>query len=114
MKSKHKLFFLLLLFANVGFAKQSKQVSSTQINEKTSQTSVTKKAVPENVAVTVPEGKKGLNAVNVRTAKQTESSVKGRSTSPPASGSTLNTGQDKHAINTKGTGATRDGSGKDK
>ena len=110
MKNKLKLLLLLILVVNQGFAQQRAQASSTPANETSSKTGVSKKAAPKDVAPSVPEGKKGLNAVNVRTAKQSESSVKGQSSSPPvpAPGSKGNTEQDKHAINTKGTGATRD------
>jgi hypothetical protein len=84
MKNKLKLTLLVILFANLGFAQQNaipakgslKQASTI---EKTGSTGDAAKGESFDVA----EGKKGLNAVNVKKVKEgTDISQNGRTTKP--------------------------------
>jgi len=140
MNDIFKITIVLLLMANAGFTQQNKLV--TQLPEKGTLQQSNNLAKATNMAVQsdsktfdVAEGKKGLNAVNVKQAKQTGSiNENGRTTKPSgqdmgnryppqkanvkatksiitnSSGvdSTTTNMQTKHAINTKGSGATRD------
>lgn len=129
MKSKIVISIGLIMATTLCFAQHSKPIAELPAKGTLIQTS------PNGAAATVAEGKKGLNAVNVKQAKQAGSvNENGRTTNangkhdenpfPPKStntkatkypcmnpseaDSTSNVLQTKHAINTKGTGATRD------
>ena len=138
-----KMAIVLLLLANTGFAQQNKLVTQlpekgtlqqSSNSDKTTDATI-KNDSPPTKTFDVAEGKKGLNAVNVKLARQAGSvNENGRTTkpngqddgnpfqakntnvkasksiSPNSSGvdSTTTNLQTKHAINTKGTGATRD------
>lgn len=137
-----KMTVVLLLMANTGFTQQNKLV--TQLPEKGTLLQSSNLAKTTDVAVQrdssttktfdFAEGKKGLNAVNVKLARQAGSINENSRTTkpngqddgnsfPPKStnqketrypcinpslvDSTNNNLQNKHAINTKGTSATR-------
>jgi hypothetical protein len=103
MKNKFRIAALFFLMANFGFAQSSKQVSVLPEKDISTQTITTKSGstgdVAKGEAVTVTEGKKGLNAVNVKRSKQSEVRANTKT-----SGSVGNVEESKHAINTKGTG----------
>jgi hypothetical protein len=132
-----KMTVALLLIANTGFAQQNKLV--TKLPEKGNIQQSNSLAVHSDSSRTktfdVAEGKKGLNAVNVKLARQAgfinengrtakpngqddgnpfppkstnAKATKSISTNSSGVDSTTTNLQTKHAINTKGTGATRD------
>lgn len=113
------LFMLLTIFciaqSGVSLAGETTKgtLKQNDNSEKTAATAVESDS-PTVKSFDVAEGKKGLNAVNVRNAKQTANSTNTQNTSPPESGTASSPVETKYAINTKGTGATRDGAGKDK
>jgi len=119
MKNKFRITALFFLLASFGFAQSSQQVAVLPQKNTSPQTKTTQSGstgdVAKGEAVTVTEGKKGLNAVNVKRSKQSETRANtltaGSLELDPLTGTASET---KHAINTKGTGATRDGAGKDK
>ena len=138
-----KMAIVLLLLANTGFAQQNKLVTQlpekgtlqqSSNSDKTTDATI-KNDSPPTKTFDVAEGKKGLNAVNVKLARQAGSvNENGRTAKPngqddgnpfPSKSnnsketkypcmnpslvdSTTTNIQTKHAINTKGTGATRD------
>jgi len=116
MKTKLSLAVLTLLLAIVCTAQSG--VSSTgeplKGSAKQNDTSgkIAETAVKSDLQAVksfdVAEGKKGLNAVNVSRSKQSEVRANAKTAVAPESGSTGNIPESKHAINTKGTGATRD------
>jgi len=111
MKFTFGLTTLLFLLVQVGFAQSGTQVSiPTKANS--TQPIATKSGATGDIAkgeaVTATEGKKGLNAVNVKRSKQSEVKANTKTAVLPESSSTGNIPESKHAINTKGTGATRD------
>jgi len=133
MKNKILISICLLAFSTLCFAQQSKPVAELPAKGALMQTT-TNEHVLSGDASTVTEGKKGLNAVNVKQAKQAGIQTEvGRTIrtngqddgnpvpyknasakvtkyacmNPSLADSTSNTLQTKHAINTKGTGATR-------
>jgi hypothetical protein len=112
MKNKFKIVVFLLLMANSVFAQSTSKVSTLPVESATGQVQTTKSGstgdVAKGEAVTATEGKKGLNAVNVERSKQSEVRANTKTAVSPESGSTGNIPESKHAINTKGTGATRD------
>jgi hypothetical protein len=111
-----KITVVLLLFANTGFTQQNKLV--TKLPEKgtlqqSSNLNKTTDVVVLNDSTTkktfdVAEGKKGLNAVNVKRSKQSEVRANAKTAVSPETDSATDATETKHAINTKGTGATRD------
>lgn len=111
MKNKIMISICLMLVSTFCFAQKSKPVAELPAKGTLQQTSVSEKSVTDDTAkdkaAAVTEGKKGLNAVNVKHAKQAEPNATAQPASPPESGSTGNIPETKHAINTKGTGATR-------
>ena len=132
-----KMTVVLLLMANAGFTQQNKLV--TKLPDKgtlqQSNSLVVNSDSSRTKTFDVAEGKKGLNAVNVKQARQAGSiNENGRTAKPnglddgnpfpPKSNNSKETKypcmnpslvdsittnmQTKHAINTKGSGATRD------
>ena len=112
MKNEFRITVFLILMTSLGFAQTGTKVSTLPAESNKTQTNPTKSVSTGNVAkgeaVTATEGKKGLNAVNVKTAKATETSTNGKTSDTKETGSAVSTTDTKHAINTKGTGATRD------
>lgn len=112
------LFMLLTIFciAQSGVTLTGEPTKGTLKQNDNSEKTATavKSDSPTVKSFDVAEGKKGLNAVNVCNARQAASSTNTQNTSPPESGTASSPMETKHAINTKGTGATRDGAGKDK
>ena len=104
MKNKIVISIGLLLATTLCFAQQSKPITELPAKGTLMQTSTTEK-VSTGDAATVTEGKKGLNAVNVKRSKQSEPRANGQTAGPPTAGSAEITQDSKHAINTKGTGA---------
>ncbi|MBA4409181.1 MAG: hypothetical protein Q8S54_04780 [Bacteroidota bacterium] len=113
MKNKFKTTVWLILVATLGYAQQNTKVSTLPAKGTLMQTGTSKESstgdVAKGEALTATEGKKGLNAVNVRQAAKTDGRVSGSandySKNKQESGSTGNIQESKHAINTKGTGA---------
>lgn len=116
MKNVLKMGLLLILLTNVGFAQQNELIPKLPEKDTLQQKHNSDKAADTTVqndlpimnSVEVAGGKKGLNAVNVRQTKQAGNNANSQIVSPPEKGSTTVLQQSKHAIITKGTGATRD------
>lgn len=125
MKNRIVILIGLLMITTLCFSQQSKPIAELPVKETLIQSN------PNGAATAVTEGKKGLNAVNV---KQTESmnenvrtirqnaqddgnpfppkstntkATKYTCMNPELADSESNALQTKHAINTKGTDATR-------
>ena len=100
MKTKLRITVFLLLLVTLGYAQQNTSITKLPDKGTLQQNNTTDKVTapavkpdsPNTKTFDVAEGKKGLNAVNVRKAVNQEKPT-------PTSD---------HAINTKGTGATRD------
>ncbi|MEI8112424.1 MAG: hypothetical protein WCI54_02280 [Bacteroidia bacterium] len=112
MKLKFGFTSLLFLLVHAGFTQSGTQVSTLPAKANPTQTSSTKSGstgdIAKGEAVTETEGKKGLNAVNVKRSKQSEVRANTKTANSTEAGSSGNIPESKHAINTKGTGATRD------
>lgn len=129
MKNRILISIGLLMVTTLCFAQQSKPIAELPAKGTLIQTS------PNEAATVVAEGKKGLNAVNAKQAKQAGSvsenggtirpndqddgnpfppkSTKTKATkypcmNPSEADSASNSPQTKHSINTKETSATRD------
>lgn len=129
MKNRILISIGLLMVTTLCFAQQSKPIAELPAKGTLIKTS------PNGATTTVSEGKKGLNAVNVKQAKQAGSvSENGRTTNPSGqddrnpfppkntntkatmypcmnpseADSSSNSLQTKHSINTKGTNPTED------
>ena len=72
-------------------------------SEKSAETAV-KSDSPAGKSFDVAEGKKGLNAVNVKRSNQPEEKANTKTAVSPETGPAGDVVQRKHAINTKGTG----------
>jgi len=122
MKNRIAISISLLLVTTLCFAQQSKPIAELPAKGTLMQT--TSEKVSAGDAATVAEGKKGLNAVNVKLARQAGSANENEGNKfPPKNSSTKatkyacmnpalvdsdsNASQAKHATNTKGTGATK-------
>jgi hypothetical protein len=112
MKYRFELAVLLLLLATTGFAQESKPITQVPAKGTLQQSTASGKSstgdVAKGEATTVTEGKKGLNAVNVKRSKQSEVRANAKTAVAPETDSATGVAETKHAINTKGTGATRD------